>query len=132
MKNRSLLILATSSFFLLLNWQCSSKKQVVPELGISGMYKVNQFVSGDSIFNDPYAYIATTQLSRDQIQIFFAFSKNGKQGSKDLATFNVEPTSINNYAILRGGTRVGSISGISLSLDLDANSPNRLYVEGQK
>ena len=96
MNNRSLLILATSIFFLLLNWQCSSNKQVVPELGISGMYKVSQFVSGDSIFNDPYAYIATTQLSRDQIQIFFAFNKNGKQGSKDLATFNIEPTSTNN------------------------------------
>jgi hypothetical protein len=132
MKNRSLLIIAISIFFSLFNWQCSSNKQVEPQLGLSGMYNVSKFISGDSTFNNPRAYIATTQLSRDQIQIFFALNQNGKESSIDFANFNIEPINDGSYAILRGSNRVGVIDQRTFSLNLDANSPSRFYIEAQK
>jgi hypothetical protein len=96
------------------------------------MYNVSQFTSGDSTFNNPRAYIATTQLSRNQIQIFFAFNQNGKESSKDFSNFDIEPIGKGSYAILRGGTRVGLIDRTNFSLNLDANSPNRFYIEARK
>jgi hypothetical protein len=132
MKNRSLLILATIIFFSLLNWQCSSDREVNPQPDLSGMYLVSQFISGDSTFSYPRAYISTTQLSRDQIQVFFTVNQNGKESSKDLSNFNIEPISNGSYAILRAGTRVGLIDRTNFSLNLDANSPNRFYIEAQK
>lgn len=132
MKSRFLLILAASIVFTLFNWQCSSKNQVEPQLGLTGMYLVSKLVSGDSTFTNPRAYIATTELSRNQIQVFFAFSRNDKESSIDFANFDIEPITSDSYAILRGKTRIGMIDQRTFSFNLDANSHSRFYVEAQK
>jgi hypothetical protein len=116
----------------MLSWQCSSNKQIEPQLDLTGMYNVSQFISGDSTFNNPRAYIAITQLSPDQIQIFFALNQNGKESSIDFANFNIEPMNNGSYSILRGGTRLGLIDRNNFSLDLDTNTPSRFYIKAQK
>jgi hypothetical protein len=132
MKSFSSLLVATSIFLSLLNWQCSPNRQVEPKIGLSGQYNINQLTLGDSTYNNPLAYIATTEISRNQIQIFFASNLNGKESSKDFSNFDIEPIDKSSYAILKGGTRVGLIDLTSFSLDLDANSPNRFYVKARK
>lgn len=132
MKSLSSLLVATSIFLSLLNWQCSPTRQVEPKIGLSGQYNISQLILGDSTFNNPLAYIATTEISRNQIQIFFAANLNGKERSKDFSIFDIEPIDRTSYAILKGGTRIGLIDLTSLSLDLDANSPNRFYVKARK
>ena len=132
MKSLSSLLVATSIFLSLLSWQCSPSRQVEPQIGLSGQYNVSRFTLGDSTFNNPRAYIAITEISRNQIQIFFAFNQNGKENSKDFSNFDIEPVDKISYAILRGGTRVGLIDRNNFFLNLDANSPNQFYVEARK